>query len=116
MSPRHALGEPFFIHFFDGAIDCEPNDWSFQRNLVGTQTVFVERNATILGQGVIVRAQVPLTPRLVEMWQQGAIPSLEPIDIVPYLTENLEWRVQKVSVLLRSFEKARLLHIVDISC
>ena len=104
---KHALDGTFFVHVFLGDFNREnPLAWRSDPNLVGTFSVLGE----LVGTGckkckkdredqLQITGQVPLTLALAERYLAGQIDNLTPEKVVPYLQENLHWRVAAVSIL-----------------
>ncbi|KAI9840552.1 MAG: hypothetical protein M1837_001532 [Sclerophora amabilis] len=90
---EYELGQPFFIHFFNGPFPKDNTKLSFAPNLISSFSVFTPQNTTEK-EKAIVYGQIPLTRKLVADFDAKLIKDLEPDTIVPYLKANLEWRVQ----------------------
>ena len=76
------LYEPLQIHFFVGTVPQSSNSWATAPNLVGTFPAMSHTDNTQVGQ-------VVLTNRL----NRVQIPTLSPRNVVPYLQNNLKYRV-----------------------
>lgn len=89
------------MHIFLGDFtSSNSNLWPFDANHVGTFTVLgdsddtgCEKCQTDQAANLQVTGQVPLTIALLERFLAGIVPSLSEDAIVPYLKENLHWRV-----------------------
>ncbi|KAI9673898.1 MAG: hypothetical protein M1817_002104 [Caeruleum heppii] len=100
---NHALPTSFFVHIFVGDFDPTPDTWSFEPNLVGSHCVFAHSQSN--GTCSMCKAEasheeegkvtgtIPLTSALLEDIKAGRLKSLEPVDVEPYLKQNLHWRV-----------------------
>ena len=96
-----AVDGSFNVHFFLGEFSQDPANWTQDGNLVGTHGVF----SVAIGKtgcqnciqdketDAVVSGGVSLTNALLER----GLSDLEPETVVPYLKDNLEWRVQTVS-------------------
>ncbi|MCJ1392937.1 hypothetical protein MMC18_005809 [Xylographa bjoerkii] len=97
---KHILGQTYSVHVFLGDFNEDPLTWPFEHNLVGTDTILGRASNTGCGKckgdreaGLMVTGIVPLTAALIDDVREGLVNSLNPDDVVPYLTENLHWRV-----------------------
>jgi tyrosinase len=115
---KHGLDQTFRVMVFLGPLSApssssspssidatttSPEDWDLDPNCVG--------RVSILGQSeihcskcrsdkdnaLVVSGTVPLTTALLAHVVAGRLASLEPADVVPYLRENLAWRVSVFS-------------------
>jgi tyrosinase len=93
---KFALSESFYIHVFIGAVPSDPNSWltPSDPSFVGTFVVFMD-SAMNNGGTLNIYGQIPLTRKLVELYNAGTIPDLEVRTIRPYLKKNLSWRAQR---------------------
>jgi hypothetical protein len=46
---------------------------------------------------IVVSGQVSLTHALAQAVEDGILPNLDPVSVIPLLTNSLEWRVQKLN-------------------
>lgn len=101
---KYALGGSFYVHIFLGDFDSEPQNWCYERNLVGSYAVFANDPDTTQcprcvgdhNRDLLVTGTVPLLNALKVAVQNGLIANLEPESVVPYLKRNLHWRISKV--------------------
>ena len=100
---KYELGTSFSVLIFLGSVPDNPRELRTSPNYVGGHHAFVNsaansctncRNQRDLVQEGFVHLNHGIIKHL------GHTTSLEPNVIVPYLTKNLEWRVQKVCVFL----------------
>lgn len=98
---KHCLAGTFMIHIFLGDFDPDSKNWMAQPNNVGTSTI-LGSDADDTGCGkckddasrrLKVTSMVPLTEALVDAIEAGRLGSLDEDDVVPYLKQNLHWRV-----------------------
>lgn len=89
------------MHVFLGHFDGSTATWHTQDALVGTFAVFGKDPATT-GCGkcktdseanVIVTGTVPLTAQLLGEYKKGNLGGMDKENVLPYLKENLHWRV-----------------------
>jgi tyrosinase len=94
------------VHIFLGDFDSNLNTWNTQHALVGTFSVF-GRNTTPgsseetgcgkckkdAEDGLVVTGTIPLTKALINEVNEGHCPSLAKENVLPWLQENLHWRV-----------------------
>ena len=101
---KHCLSGVFSIHIFLGTVPADIKTWVTHENNVGTSSVLgsnpaitnCEKCKTDAARDLVVTGVVPLTEVLLDMIAKGELRSLEPDDVVPYLTKNLHWRVTQV--------------------
>ncbi len=101
---KHALGETFNVHVFLGQITQENSVlWYADENHVGAFTVLgqpletgCEKCRSDQADNLQVTAQIPLTVALAERYLADKIAGLTPDAVIPYLQENLHWRVSMV--------------------
>jgi tyrosinase len=106
---KHCLGGPFQIHCFLGDVPSDTDMWLTDANNVGTCSILgsnpattnCEKCKTDASKGLIVTGVIPLTECLRDAILQGNLPSLNPVDVEPYLAKKLHWRVTQVKLLLR---------------
>ncbi len=93
----------FFIHLFidnnpssnpPTPLPSDPESWLTSPSFVGTFVVFSDP-AMSNGRPLNIYGQIPLTRRLVELYNAAAIPDLEIATLRPYLKRNLQWRAQR---------------------
>jgi tyrosinase len=102
---RHAASGNYSVHVFLDAVE-EDNValWPMSPHHVGSFAPFGQASNTICGNckgqqesRLEITSQIPLTIALVERYLAQLIPDLSKETVVPYLTENLHWRVEIVS-------------------
>lgn len=101
---KYALGSSFSILFFLGEVPEDPYQWLISPNLVGTHQVFAnsvpDRCANCRNQSqAVVEGFIHLNSGIKD---HSNLNSLEPNVVKPFLTEQLHWRVMKVSVACNS--------------
>ncbi|KAF2749527.1 Di-copper centre-containing protein [Sporormia fimetaria CBS 119925] len=98
---KHALGQTFRVFVFLGDFDPEPAKWPTEPNVVGRFTVLgragdtpCDKCRTDQEEELVVSGSVPITKALLQdIVDKEALNSLNPEDVVPYLTRHLHWRV-----------------------
>jgi len=98
---KHSLGGTFHVSIFLGPIATpDPAGWSTAPNLIGTFTVLGDSPDTGCAKcqrdreaHLSVTGQIPLTMALAERVTSGELAGLGVESVVPYLRENLHWRV-----------------------
>jgi tyrosinase len=86
--------ESFYIHIFIGDLPSDPASWLDSPSFVGTFVVFMDPSMAN-GQILNIYGQIPLTRKLVELYNAGSIADLEVKTLRPYLKKNLHWRAQR---------------------
>ncbi len=91
------------VHIFLGPFDSSLKTWHTQEALVGTFAVFGKTTEpSTAGCGkcradadreCLVTGTVPLTKQIYDEVKKGDCPSLEKQNVLPYLKDNLHWRV-----------------------
>lgn len=79
------ITEPLFIHFFIGTIPSPPSSWSTAPTLAGTYAAMAHTNGMVVGQVALTHALMGV--RFVD---------LSPKHVVPYLSMQLDYRIQKL--------------------
>lgn len=93
----------YAFYIFLGTFDSsDPKCWPSQPNLVGTHVVFATapQDATDDApkiKGFQVTGTIPLNSALLEKYKAGEIRSRDPSAVEDYLTNNLQYRVARVS-------------------
>ena len=90
-------GEGFNILVFVGTVPEEARQWRSSASYVGSHSVLRGRlpsDGNKSDERYVTEGFIPLNAALAK---QTDLKSFEPDDVVPYLKENLHWRVQKVS-------------------
>jgi len=99
----------FFIHFFLGPFADRPSTWSYDTALAGSHTIFASSSSSSASSSsssarssssasasdATVYGQIPLTHALTAAVAAGLLPDLDPEHVVPVLTKQLAWRVQR---------------------
>ncbi|KAJ7620093.1 tyrosinase [Roridomyces roridus] len=94
---KYEIGGSFLILLFLGTPPEDPKEWRTSHNFIGAHHVFAnsvpDRCANCrTHRDAEVEGFVHLNDGIIE---HGHLDSLEPAVVVPYLTHNLHWRVQK---------------------
>jgi hypothetical protein len=108
VSDKFSCNGSYAVYVFLGTFDAsDPSCWPTQPNLVGTHAVFatVPQEATDSGQvakraakaGIQVTGTIPLNSALLEKAKAGEMRSRDPGHVEDYLTNNLQYRVARVS-------------------
>lgn len=91
-----ALDQSFFVHLFIGDVPSDPATWlDSTPSFVGTFVIFMDPAMANGNGGVDIFGQIPLTRKLVELYNAGTIPDLEVRTLRPYLKKKLQWRAQR---------------------
>ncbi|KAK5746411.1 hypothetical protein LTR17_000791 [Elasticomyces elasticus] len=91
-TPRYALNGSYYIFLFNGEPSTEvPTEWITDAHLIGPMGVLAQANKTEMN--LIAGGSVPLTRSLTAAVNAGALPDLTEDTAVPYLKDNLKWRV-----------------------
>lgn len=93
-TPRYGLDGAYSIYVFPGKPASEDaSTWIFDPSLIGTLGVPASPGMT--GMDTIISGSIPLTTTLRELVSNAGydLDNLSPTDVVPYLQENMEWRV-----------------------
>ena len=110
VSDKFSCNGSYAVYIFLGTFDAsDPSCWPTQPNLVGTHAVFatVPQEATDNGQatkravahsGIQVTGTMPLNSALLEKAKAGEMRSRDPGHVEDYLTNNLQYRVARVSI------------------
>jgi hypothetical protein len=111
VSDKFSCNGSYAVYIFLGTFDAsDPACWPTQPNLVGTHAVFatVPQEAADSGQatkraaksGIQVTGTIPLNSALLEKAKAGEMRSRDPGHVEDYLTNNLQYRVARVSSFL----------------
>ena len=91
-TPRYALGGSYQIFLFNGKpANEDPLSFIFDPNLIGPMGVLA--SDTMAGNDMLAAGSIPLTRTLTDVVGGGILGSLAEDIVVPYLTQNLEWRI-----------------------
>jgi len=115
---RFALNGSFFVHVFIGDFEADHRIWVNESNHVHASGVWVRSLQEETGQvtscanclrsasdGILYADWVPLTMKLIEYIASGeehpagsglVLRSMDPADVIPFLTRNLHWRIVDV--------------------
>jgi tyrosinase len=102
---KHALGGKYSVHVFLNPVE-EDNValWRLSPHYVGSFVPFGQARNTGCGNcktqqqdHMQITSQIPLTVALIERYLAGILPNINEETVIPYLTENLHWRVESVS-------------------
>ncbi|TEY36383.1 hypothetical protein BOTCAL_0554g00040 [Botryotinia calthae] len=100
-APKHILHQTYRVRIFLGDFNSDPATWATEQSTIGTFSSF-GKNPETTGCGkcikdearsLMISGTVPLTPILLKLYKNGDLGSLEVENVVPYLRENLHWRV-----------------------
>jgi tyrosinase len=97
---KHELSGRFFVLIFLGEVPKDPSQWHTSRSLVGLHYTFVNSAASQCNNcrnqaDVVMGSFVHLNKAIAE---RSGLSSYEPSMVVPYLKDNLNWRIQAVRV------------------
>lgn len=86
------MTSPFFVHLFLGDAPADPLNWSFAPNLVASHSVVDTSLLSAASPGILTKlyGQIPLNRALLAAGNSV----LAPANIVPFLTDQLSWRLQ----------------------
>lgn len=94
VSEKHGLGGTYTVFGFltNNSIPDNADQWLTHPDFCGAHSIFAP-----LGQdsktGMLVGGTISLTTSLVGKVANGEIPSIEENDVLPYLQNNLQWKV-----------------------
>ena len=92
-TPRYALNGTYNIYLFNsGPTSEDPASWILDPNLIGPMGVLAQEDSTG-NKNVIAAGSVPLTRTLSNEVATGTLSNLTEAIVVPYLKNELEWRV-----------------------
>lgn len=100
-APKHILHQTYRVHIFLGPFDGATETWHTQDALVGTFAVFGKDPATTAcgkcktdaEAHVVITGTVPLTAQLLTEYKKGNLGGMDKENVLPYLKDNLHWRV-----------------------
>lgn len=95
---KYELQTSFSVLIFLGQVPDNPREWRISPNFVGAHHAFVNSAASMCANctnqhDIVVEGFIHLNPAIVK---HSGLESLEPNVVEPYLTNNLNWKVQKV--------------------
>lgn len=90
---EHELGQSFNVLIFLGTVPELQDDWQTSPSLVGVHAVYTWTGDVPEEEDQEVEGFVPLQRAL---GRRANLPALSEEYVVPYLTKELRWRVQKV--------------------
>ena len=98
VSKQFELHHSYTVLIFLGEVPDDPSKWPVSPRYVGSHSAFVNTSAQSCDNclnhvNLIIEGFVDLNRPILRL---SGLQSLEPDDVVPYLTENLNWRVLKV--------------------
>ena len=94
VSEKHGLGGTYTIFGFltNNTVPDSPDQWLTHPDFCGAHSVFAPLGPAPQ-TGMLVGGTISLTTSLVGKVASGAIPSIEENDVLPYLQNNLQWKV-----------------------
>jgi tyrosinase len=87
----------YSVRIFIGNFTSDPLGWENDNNLVGTHSVFAKSMGTVPPGTLLTSGVVLLKKRLMQDFRNRKLGGLTEEYVVPYLTKNMHWRIQKVS-------------------
>ena len=87
-----ALDGRFSVHLFLGSPPGDPKKWDSAQNQIGAVAIFAMNRMT--GSQSKISGALPLTTALMKMVAAGDLSGLSAEEVVPFLKENLEMRIQ----------------------
>jgi tyrosinase len=99
---KYELGGSFAVLIFLGQVPNDPSQWRTAPTFVGSHHAFVNSAASQCDNcreqaDLVVEGFVHLNSAIAE---RSGLSSFDPSVVVPYLTQNLHWRIQAVRVVL----------------
>ncbi|EMR83072.1 putative tyrosinase precursor protein [Botrytis cinerea BcDW1] len=100
-APKHILHQTYRVRIFLGDFNSDPATWATEQSTIGTFSSF-GKNPETTGCGkcikdearsLMISGTVPLTPILLKLYKNGDLGSFEVENVIPYLRQNLHWRV-----------------------
>lgn len=94
-TPRYALNGSYNVFLFNGNPESEdPSEWLLDSNLIGPMGVLAKADTTMSSNDLLAAGSIPLTRTLTDIVSGGALSALTEAIVVPYLKQNLQWRIQ----------------------
>ncbi|TKA78166.1 hypothetical protein B0A55_03895 [Friedmanniomyces simplex] len=91
-TPRYALNGSYYVFLFNGEPASElPSEWITDAHLIGPMGVLAQAKQT--SHDLIAGGSVPLTRSMTTAVNAGGLSDLSEAAAVPYLKDNLRWRV-----------------------
>lgn len=91
---KNSVQSSYFIDFFHGnPTNEDPATWPTDSNLIGTHTVMsmaLPNLPTVKTTGVVA-----LNVHLVSLVEQGALKTMDEVDVLPFLKKEMTWRVRQ---------------------
>ena len=92
-TPRYQLNGSYWIYFFNGEpAHDDPTQYLLATNLIGPVGVLAQQDMD-MAKDVLAAYSVPLTRTLTDAVSGGELPNMEEDTVVPYLQDNLIWRI-----------------------
>jgi tyrosinase len=115
VSDKFSCNGSYAVYIFLGTFDSsDPVSWPTQPNLVGTHAVFAmipqevkddaQKAKRAALSGIQVTGTIPLNSALLERFKAGEMRSREPSSVEEYMTNNLQYRVARVSLVVRNHQ------------
>lgn len=97
-SKQFELSSSYSVLIFLGTVPDDPKEWLVSPNFIGSSWAFVNSSAQECANcrdndDLVIEGFVHLNAAIVRF---SGLDSLEPDAVLPYLTKNLHWRVQKL--------------------
>jgi len=92
---KNALNGSYFIYFFLGVPNQDPNEWPRDPALAGTMGVPAMVDSSKM-EPVLISGTVPLTSKLQQYANEGKLRSMDDDVVRRYLKSELQWTVRKV--------------------
>jgi tyrosinase len=96
-SDKSAMDGSYFIYVFVGDVPSDSSEWATCDSLVGIQAITSMMQGSQMGSA-IVAGTIPLTHFLEKHVVLKLLSGLSEELVIPYLTENLTWKVISVSI------------------
>lgn len=98
---KNAMNSTYFIFFFLGAPNSDPDEWPRDPALAGTMGVVSMTDNSNM-EPVVISGTVPLTAKLQQYANDGIIESMDDDVVTSYLKSDLQWTVRKVRAIPQS--------------
>jgi tyrosinase len=91
-TPRYAFNGSYIVYVFDGQPSSDDTStWLADEACIGQLGILGGGEMT--GMGIISSGSVPVTRHLQKMYKQGKLEAMSEDVVVPYMTENLNWKI-----------------------